>query len=146
MSNPLHIDLTHDEDVSKDIALEALHSFLDGELPIVEQSALFTHLAVCASCRTELEGVMRFRRLSRVENLTASPSMDAALFKRVQKHKTLMKKIDRAADRRPLWNTRAAVSLRATVITAMLVFFTGLLLPGNNQNGYATGDVSGPCL
>ena len=85
----------------------------------------------------ELEGVMKFRRLSRAETLTAPPAMDAALFKRLHKHKALMKKIDRAEDRRPLWNTRAAVSLRATVITAMLVFLTGLLIPANNGDGFA---------
>ena len=130
MSNPLEIDLSHSDDVLQDTAAMALHSFLDGELPVADQSKLFAHLAGCESCRKELEGVMRFRRMSRVENLTVPPSLDAAMFKRLQKHKSMMKKIDRAQDRRPLWNTRTAVSVRATVVTAMLLFLTGLLIPG----------------
>ena len=129
MSNPLNIDLSHNEDLSKDSAALALHSFLDGELPVADQAKLFAHLAECEACRRELEGVMRFRRMSRVENLTVPPSLDAAMFKRLQKHKSTMKKIDRAEDRRPLWNTRTAVSVRATVLTAMLLFLTGLLIP-----------------
>lgn len=144
MDNPLHIALNHDKDVSKDQALEALHSFIDGELPVVDQSTLFGHLAGCESCRQELEGVMKFRRMSRVETLTVPPSIDAALFKRLQKHKAIMKKIDRAADRRPLWNTRTAVSLRAMVITAMLVFLTGLLFPGNHEISNSAGHVHEP--
>lgn len=144
MSNPLQKSLTHNEVVSEDTALEALHSFLDGELSVLDQSRLFSHLAGCVSCCKELEGVMKFRRMSRMENLTVPPSIDAALFKRLQKHKAVMKKIDRAADRRPLWNTRAAVSLRVTVITAMLVFFTGLLIPGNNENSSSNGGIVNP--
>jgi len=134
MRESTHTALIHDDNLSKDTALEALHAFLDGELPVSSQSDLFAHLASCSSCRAELEGVMKFRRMSRMENLTAPPSLDAALFRRLQKHKALMKKIDRAEDRRPLWNARAAVSLRATVVTAMLIFLTGLLIPSNDQN------------
>ncbi len=133
-SNSLHTALVHDDDLSKDTALDALHSFLDGELSVASQPALFAHLSTCSSCREELEGVMKFRRMSRMENLTVPPALDAALFKRLQKHKAMIKKIDRAGDRRPLWNARAAVSLRATVVTAMLIFLTGLLIPVNNQN------------
>lgn len=142
MSNSIDITLDHDDDLSKDAALEALHAFLDGELDVSMQSALFAHLATCSSCRTELEGVMRFRRMSRVENLTVPPALDAALFKRLQKHKALNKKIDRAEDRRPLWNARAAVSLRATVVTAMLIFLTGLLIPANSQRQNDQGIVT----
>ncbi|MFK7846896.1 MAG: anti-sigma factor [Rhodothermales bacterium] len=144
MSNPLDKPLAHNEDVSKDRAIEALHTFLDGELPVEDQSGLFAHLAACSNCRQELEGVMKFRRMSRSENLTVPPSLDAAMFKRLQKHKVMMKKIDRAEDRRPLWNTKAAVSLRATVVTAMLVFLTGLLIPANNLNGYSESGIVSP--
>ncbi len=133
-SNSIDTALIHDDDLSMDSALDALHSFLDGELSVSRQPALFAHLATCNSCREELEGVMKFRRMSRMENLTVPPALDAALFKRLQKHKAMVKKIDRAGDRRPLWNARAAVSLRATVVTAMLIFLTGLLIPANEQD------------
>lgn len=137
-SDSLHTALVHNDNLSKDTALDALHSFLDGELCVSSQPALFAHLATCSSCREELEGVMKFRRMSRMENLTVPPALDAALFKRLQKHKAMIKKIDRAGDRRPLWNARAAVSLRATVVTAMLIFLTGLLIPANDANLAAT--------
>lgn len=137
MSNSKTIRLTHDSDISKDTALEALNAFIDGELAIDDQSAMFTHLADCESCRLQLEGVMKFRRMSRVETLTVPPALDAAIFKRIQKHKSLMRRIDRAQDRRPIWNIRTAVSIRATVLTALLLFLTGLLMPLSNESGYA---------
>lgn len=143
MSDPLNTSLTHNEDISKDTALEALHLFLDGELTVAKQPDLFTHLATCNECRTELEGVMKFRRMSREETLTVPPSVDVAMFKRLQKHKHAMRQIDRASDRRPLWNTKTAVSIRVTVVTAMLVFLTGLLIPGNTQE-VLTQDVQIP--
>ncbi|MEM8485460.1 MAG: anti-sigma factor [Bacteroidota bacterium] len=136
MSNPLNKSLAHNEDVSKDTAIEALHAFLDGELSVADQSDLFAHLAVCGDCRQELEGVMKFRRMSRTENLTVPPSLDAAMFKRLRKHKTMMTRIDRADDRRPLWNAKTAISLRTTVVTAMFLFLAGLFVPADTFETY----------
>ncbi len=136
MSNPLNRSLAHNADVSKDTALEALHAFLDGELSVTDQSDLFGHLAVCSDCRQELEGVMKFRRMSRSENLTVPPALDAAMFKRLQKHKTMMTRIDRADDRRPLWNAKTAISLRTTVVTAMFLFLAGLFVPADTFEEY----------
>ena len=138
MSDSLHRHLIHDDNIRQDTAVEALNAFIDGELALDEQPAVFTHLADCEHCRQQLEGVMKFRRMSREESLIVPPAVDAALFKRIQKHRTMMTRIDRAEDRRPLWNVRASVSLRATLITAMLLFLTGLLVPPlNNQSEYA---------
>ena len=137
MSNTLHRTLTHHRDITRDTALSALNAFIDGELAVNEQPAMFTHLASCEDCRQQLEGVMNFRRISRGENLVVSPALDAALFKRIQKHKVMMRRIDRAEDRRPLWNARASLSIRTTVITAILLFLTGLLMPAQNQSDYA---------
>ncbi len=136
MSNPLNRSLAHNADVSKDTALEALHAFLDGELSVADQSDLFGHLAVCSDCRQELEGVMKFRRMSRSENLTVPPALDAAMFKRLQKHKTMMTRIDRADDRRPLWNAKTVISLRTTVVTAMFLFLAGLFVPADTFEEY----------
>lgn len=138
MSNSLHTELTHHENPEQDTALDALHSFLDGELSAENQPGLFAHMAVCESCRLHMESVMKFRRLSRVENLTAPPALDAAMFKRLQHHKQVAKRMNRADDRRPLWNSRSAISLRATVLTAMLLFLTGVLLPAHNNDARIT--------
>ncbi len=136
MSNPLNRSLAHNAHVSKDTALEGLHAFLDGELSVTDQSDLFGHLAVCSDCRQELEGVMKFRRMSRSENLTVPPALDAAMFKRLQKHKTMMTRIDRADDRRPLWNAKTVISLRTTVVTAMFLFLAGLFVPADTFEEY----------
>ncbi len=144
MSNNLQHKLVHHQDADEDTALGALNMFLDGELAVEDQPALFLHLSTCERCRLELEGVMRFRRLSRLEHLNAPPMLDAALFKRLQKHRVIMTRIDRARDRRPLWNIRTAVSLRATILTVLLVFLSGLFYPNSERSEYAVeGYVTG---
>lgn len=145
MSNDINKNLSHNSEVEQDLALVALNEFLDGELSLSKQPELFAHLSVCEECRRELDGVMNFRRLSRVEHLVAPPSMDAALFKRLRKQKSIMARIDRAEDRKPLWSVRTAVSIRATALTVLLVFFMGLFYPGTTERselaaaGYVTG-------
>ena len=136
--------LSHAPDFEEDTALQALNEFLDGELGIDEQSALFAHLSECATCRRELEGVMQFRRINRSEHLVAPPALDAAMLTRLQKQKEIMNRIDRAEDRRPLWNVRRTVSIRATVLTVLLVFMMGLFYPAVEKSelassGYVTG-------
>ena len=145
MSNHLHKILSHNPDVDKDTALIALNEFMDGELNIHDQPALFAHLSECAECRRELDGVMNFRRFSRSERLSAPPSMDVGMFKRLRKQKSILARIDRAEDRKPLWSIRKAVSVRATVLTVLLVFFMGLFYPSTAErselaaSGYVTG-------
>ena len=144
MDTNSHKELNHSPNFDQDTALQALNEFLDGELGVDKQPALFAHLSECEICRRELEGVMLFRRLSRVEHLVAPPSMDAAMIAKLQKQKTIMTRIDRAEDRRPLWNVRRSVSVRATVLTVLLVFIMGLLYPSVKDSemassGYVTG-------
>ena len=144
MNNDSHKILKHSTTFEQDTALQALNEFLDGELDANDQSALFAHLSECELCRKELEGVMTFRRLSRVEHLMAPPALDAALFKKLQKHKAIATRIDRAEDRRPLWNIRRTVSVRATILTVLLVFMMGLFYPTVEKSelassGYVTG-------
>lgn len=145
MSKDLHKELFHNSQNDKDTALIALNEFLDGELDIKDQAGLFAHLSVCEDCRRELDGVMNFRRFSREEHLVAPPSMDTGLFKKLRKQKSIMARIDRAEDRQPLWSIRTAVSVRATVLTVLLVFFMGLFYPGTAERselaaaGYVTG-------
>lgn len=145
MSNDLHNKLSHSHNVDQDVASIALNEFMDGELNINDQSALFAHLSACEECRRELDGVMNFRRLSRIEHLVAPPSMDSGMFKKLRKQKSIMARIDRAEDRAPMWSIRTAVSVRATVLTVLLVFFMGLFYPSTAERselaaaGYVTG-------
>lgn len=144
MSTSLNKSLTHHDELEKDTALHALNLFIDGELTGASQPALFKHLSICASCRRELDGVINFRRISREENLLAPPGLDQAMFKRLNKHKTIMTHIDRAEERRPLWNMRTHITLRATILTALMVFMTGLLMPHEvNQKMANKGSVTG---
>ena len=48
-----------------------------------------------------------------------------------------MKRIDRAGDRRPLWNAKTAISLRTTVVTAMFLFMAGLFIPADTFETHA---------
>lgn len=108
---------------------EALNQYVDGELSFEAQPGLFAHLAACSECRRTLEAVMRFRRMSRQEGLSVPPGVDEAFFARLAAHKQAGRPVDRAADRRPLWQARAPISLRSAVMVAVLVFVTGLLMP-----------------
>ena len=108
---------------------EALNLYVDGELPLEAQPALFAHLARCEGCRHALAGVLEFRRLSRQEPIAVPPAADDAIMGRLAKRKSALERVDRAADRRPLWQARAPVSLRAAAAVALVVFCLGLLIP-----------------
>jgi hypothetical protein len=108
---------------------EALNLFVDGELPLDEQRPLFAHLADCTACARTLDGLLKFRRISRQEHLGVPPAVDEAFFQRLDRAKATHQHVDRAADRRPLWNARTPVSLRAAAVVAVLVFFAGLFVP-----------------
>jgi len=118
--------------------LDALHAYLDGELPIREQSALFEHLASCTACRRTMDSVLAFRRMSRQEYLALPPSADEAFFERLAHFKKLSDQHDRHEDRKPLWNARRSISLRAAVFLAAVVFVIGLILPMPARTEYAT--------
>ncbi len=118
---------------------EALNLYLDGELSVEMQPFLFAHLSVCASCRRRFDAVLRFRRMSRQEYLVVPPSVDDAFFERLARHKTVSLRVDRASDRRPLWNLRTPVSLRSAVIVALALFLIGVMLPGSTTPDDQTG-------
>ena len=108
---------------------EKLNLYVDGELGLEQQAPLFSHLAVCAQCRQQLDSVLHFRRLSRQETISVPPGVDDVFLKRLQKQKGLGNQIDRAADRRPLWQSKRTVSLRGGIILAASIFIAGLLYP-----------------
>lgn len=122
---------------------EALNLYVDGELPLDRQADLFTHLAACPACRCTLDSVLSFRRFSRQEALTVPPALDDAFFKRLAEHKDRHERIDRVADRRPLWQAQAPITLRAGLSIAVVVFLLGLLVPANVQQQAAPRAVVG---
>lgn len=108
---------------------EALHLYLDGELPFEEQPLLFAHLAECDQCRHLMGSMMTFRRMSRQEAFPVPPAVDEAFFQRLNLVKSRSKRVDRYMDRRPLWQVRAPISLRAAAMAAVVVFVAGLMFP-----------------
>lgn len=108
---------------------EDLNLYLDGELPVDRQGALFEHLAGCRECRARMDSVMEFRRLSRQEYITVSPGVDDAFLERLARLKKSNERFDRTEDRRPLWNARQTVSVGTAVLAITAVFVIGLMLP-----------------
>ncbi len=110
---------------------EALHLYMDGELPFEDQPLLFAHLACCDQCRSVMGMMLEFRRMSRQESFPVPASVDEAIFERLQEVKNRSTRRDRYWDRRPLWQVRASVSLRAAALAAVMLFGAGLMFPQN---------------
>ena len=108
---------------------EALNLYMDGELPFAEQPVLFAHLATCDQCRHMLGAMMEFRRMSRQEVCLVPPAVDEAFFRRLDEINGRSHRVDRYEDRRPIWQTRAPVSLRVVAMGAVLLFCAGLFFP-----------------
>ena len=108
---------------------EALNLYMDGELAFGEQPLLFAHLATCDCCRRILSSMLEFRRMSRQEAMSVPPAVDEAIFERLNQVKERSTRIDRYWDRRPLWQKRASVSLRAAALAAVMLFGAGLMFP-----------------
>ncbi len=123
---------------------EALNLYLDGELSAEMQPLLFAHLSACDTCRRRFDAVLRFRQMSRQEYLVVPPSVDDAFFEKLAQHRTMSLRVDRAADRRPLWNLRAPVTLRSALLVAIVLFFIGVMLPGSTTpENASSGKVMG---
>ena len=118
-------------------SLHAIHRYLDGDLPFVQQPEVFEHLASCTTCRRTMDSVLAFRRMSRQEYLALPPAADEVFFKRLARLKELKEQVDRGEDRRPLWNARRSISLRSALTLAAVVFLIGLLVPMPARSDYA---------
>ena len=108
---------------------DALNLYVDGELPLAAQPALFAHLVTCETCRQTLAATLEFRRFSRQETVTVPPALDEAIMERVAQRKSTHDRTDRAAQRRPLWQARIPVSLRAAAALGLVAFLSGLFVP-----------------
>lgn len=108
---------------------EALNLYADGELGLAEQPMLFAHLAACDRCRRTLSALLEFRRASRQEMLAVPAAADDVFFQRLDVLKRRTERVDRVAERRPLWHLRTRISLSLAASVAILLFSLGVLLP-----------------
>lgn len=116
---------------------EMLTMYADGVLPAGQQGALFNHLSSCQDCQRVLEGVLSFRRWSRVEALAIPPNVDDRIFA----------KLDKIRNRKPnavvdpsLWDSKMSMTFKTWLFAAMLVFAFGISV----QSALApTADISG---
>ena len=108
---------------------EALNLYMDGELSLTEQPVLFAHLSTCDPCRHILGAMMEFRRMSRQEVCLVSPALDEAFFRRLDEISGRSHRVDRYQDRRPLWHSRATVSIRVAALASVLLFCAGFFFP-----------------
>lgn len=127
--NPLFVMPEPEAAPCSDAMEEALNLYIDGELPFGEQPLLFAHLSTCDHCRRIMGSMLEFRRMSRQEAFPVPPAIDDAIFGRLNQVKKRSNRIDRYWDRRPLWQTRASVSLRAAALVAVMLFSAGLMFP-----------------
>ena len=120
---------------------EELNLFLDGELPMERQGAVYAHLADSIESRSFMDQVMLFRRISRQEYLEVPPSVDEAFFARLDRLKSSGERVDRFLEREPLWRTRRPVSLGTAIAAVVVVFMVGWFLPYADQ-GQQTGFIA----
>lgn len=104
-----------------------LNEYVDGELATASQPALFGHLATCADCRAQFDVLLAFRLAARQEPLLVPPSVDTALFARLDDlRRTSRRAPDRRADRAPLGGAlRRRVSVGAMLAVAGLAVVIG---------------------
>lgn len=108
---------------------EELNLYLDGELPFSRQQALFSHMTTCQDCRSVMEAVLTFRRMSRQEYINLPPAADDRFFKRLAELKSAGDQRNRSLERAPLWQARRTISVRAGMSAVAVVFLFGVLLP-----------------
>lgn len=124
---------------------ETLNLYVDGELSIGLEADLFAHLSTCSACRMMFNGLMQFRRMVRQEAIQVAPAVDDAFFQRLDQAKRRLVFVDRRAERRPLWQSRPRISVRAATTGALLLFLAGVLFPqsAGERSGVVQGYVEG---
>ncbi|MDA0378554.1 MAG: hypothetical protein O2899_03590, partial [Bacteroidetes bacterium] len=78
---------------------EELNLFLDGELPLERQGALYAHLAERVEAQSFMDQVLLFRRMSRQEYLDVPPAVDESFFVRLDALKSSGERVDRFLER-----------------------------------------------
>jgi len=107
-----------------------LHEYLDGELEPGRHPDLFSHLAACAGCREQFDALLAFRLAARQEPLLVPPTVDAALFARLDTSRRRTRRLhDRRNDRAPLGGAlRQSVSVGAMLVIALVAILAGTLI------------------
>ena len=108
---------------------ELVNYFVDGVLSADGQVELFEHLASCEGCRDDLDAVMTFRRMSRLEYIHVPPSIDDAFFQ-----KLAARRIPSSAEKdtdRSILSANIPLSLRSLLVAACVFFAVGLVVPSN---------------
>ncbi len=119
---------------------EMLVEYTDGVLPSENQVQLFMHLSTCETCRNVLDGVLTFRRWSRVESIQVPPQVDERILQKLDE----IKDRDTGALVDPsLWNSKMSMTLRTWLFAAAIVFAFGITLqaalgPSNDMNDQAS--------
>jgi len=111
-------------------AEDLLNEYVDGELANARQPELYTHLAACAACREQFDALLAFRLAARQESLAVPPTVDAALFARLDElRRSARHQPDRAADRAPLGGAlRRRVPVSAALALACVVMVLGWVM------------------
>lgn len=118
---------------------EALHLYVDGELPTGEQPALFAHLSACAACRGLMESILQFRRMSRLETTTVPPAADDAFFQRLAAHKERRPAAAPAAPRDRI-GAHWAAPMAATAVAFLLLAAVFNAAPASQGSPLVTGE------
>lgn len=109
---------------------ELLNLYIDGELPLDQQGALFAHLAESRDARVQFNALMAFRLATRMDANPVAPAVDEALFQRIDGLRASQQTVGRAEDRRPFRALRHRVTIGTTLALMALVLVIRALLPG----------------
>lgn len=109
---------------------DLLNLYVDGELPLDQQSALFAHLADSRDARVQFNALMAFRLATRMDANPVAPAVDEALFQRIDQLRATQPLVDRAEDRRPFRALRQRVTVGTALALMALVLVLRALVPG----------------
>jgi hypothetical protein len=137
--NPLSIE----PDESYCVACEeALNLYLDGELTFDAQPLLFARLAVCTACREQFNAVMAFRMVTREDRFDLPPKAEETFYRKLAERRRSPHRVDRFADRRPLWEVRKPYSVRSVAFVVAISFFLGVQFRDSAmQRFFSTGGI-----
>ncbi|MEP0545347.1 MAG: zf-HC2 domain-containing protein [Rhodothermales bacterium] len=110
---------------------DLLNLYIDGELPLDQQGALFAHLAESREARVQFNALMAFRLATRMDANPVAPAVDEALFQRIDGLRAGQQQaVGRAEDRRPFRALRRRVTIGTTLALMALVLVIRALVPG----------------
>lgn len=106
---------------------ESVDLYLDGEFPLEREAQLFRHLASCSACRTHLNGVLAFRRVSREEYIEIPPWADDELLVRIDARRRARERTSQLHTSQSLWSASTTVTVRSLVLVVAAVVLSAVL-------------------